>query len=172
MQTQPIRSAPEAESGFTLFEFVIAAGILTVGIFGTAQLFIAASLLNSFAANTSQSLTDAQQTLEGFRVVASTARSQTAVDDVVRSSVVEPDPSAANPVRVATYVVDHEGHLVPSGTPLTLPPDLAALYGPDKTRAPSARSRLVIIRRTPERGDTKVNQVVTLVSTIEMKESY
>jgi hypothetical protein len=171
MQSKTVRSTQSAQAGFSILEVVIAASLMTVGLLGVTQLFISTTLLNMFSTSTSQSLAQAERQLEIFRVTASIATSQAAVDDVVKSSLTEAVAGAVDS-RVAVYVIDNNGNLFPSGTSITLPADLGAVYGPGQTRAPSVRTRLAIIRLTPNIPDPKVSQVVTLVSTIEMKESY
>ena len=172
MQSKSIQSGRCAQNGFSILEVMVAIAIMSVGLFGMAKLFIATALVNSFSTNTSQYLTTTEQTIESFKVTAATATSQAAVDNVVKSSVTEPATDAAVTATTAVYVLDNSGNLFPSGTTVTLPSDLAAVYGPNKTCAPSARSRLVIVRLTPKYADNRLNQVVTLVSTVEMKDSY
>jgi len=171
MQSKTVRSMQSAQEGFSILEVVIAASLMTAGFLGVAQLFISTTLLNTFSTSTSQSLAQAERQLEIFRLTAATAASQTAVDNAVKSSITEPVAGAVDSL-VAVYVLDNNGNLLPSGTSITLPSDLAAVYGPNKTHAPSARTRLAIVRLTPKSLDPKVSQVVTLVSTIEMKETY
>jgi prepilin-type N-terminal cleavage/methylation domain-containing protein len=171
MNTKSPRNA-SAQRGFTLLEVLVATFIMTVGLLGTAQLFIAASFLNSLNGNTSHSLSEAERITENLKIVAATASSQALVDAQLTSTVTQPDTKATNPTRTEVYVLDDSGALVQTGSSVSLPSDLAATYGPNKTRAPSARTRLVIVRFTPTQLNERVNDTVTLVATVEMKESY
>jgi prepilin-type N-terminal cleavage/methylation domain-containing protein len=154
-----IRAGRTRQDGVTLIEMVIAVAVMSVGLFAMAQLFIAATLNTAHARNESLSLQRGHMQIETLK--------QTAITSGITASAITSSSqtisTAPNPVVMNTYVLDMNGTLVGGGN---LPSDLAAVYGPGLSRAPSSNSRLVIVRLVPQMQNSRINNTITLVSVI------
>lgn len=171
---EPLR--PDA--GVTLIEMMIAILVLTVGLAGLAQLFVAATMNNSFVVQTAGGLNDAQRLIEHWKYVVATSSTANGIDDpLVTSSTYNTTTgqcaafvtnlgstgyaSTASAYQESIWVFDGAGNLVGSASP-SYPPGVAA----GTLKAPTKNARLVYIRMVPKTSDPRVNQTLTLAAVI------
>jgi hypothetical protein len=172
--------ARRAEAGVTLIELLLSTFVLTVGLLGLAQLFVVATMNNSLSVTTSEGLIDAQRCLEAYRSIAMT--SPQGINDTRLVSGTYDGGTGNSPAYAAAtvsteypsgydspkykenvWVYSNAGR-VTGGYAVSPadPPDV----DPATLLAPSATSRLVVVRLEPITYDPRYNQPVTLTTLI------
>lgn len=168
------RAGSSREAGVTLIEMLIAIGVLSVGLVSLAQLFVIATMGNSYAVTTSGGINDAQRLVEAWRIRAATngisdAAITSATYDTGRQrceafAALQGFDSEASLYEQSVWVFDWEGRLVGSASP-AYPPNVE--FG--SLAAVSESSRLVYIRMDPKSPDPRTNQVLELSALIAGK---
>jgi prepilin-type N-terminal cleavage/methylation domain-containing protein len=161
-----------SEAGVTLIEMMIAILVLTIGLVALAQLFVAATMNNSYVVQTAGGINDAQRLLEHWKYLAAqdtvngvsnaaitssayntgTGQSQAFVDALTTNY------SAANDAfKEDVWVYKSDGTLV--GTNANTCPVSGLM-------APTLGTRLVFIQMVPKNPDPRTNQTITLMTVI------
>lgn len=162
------------EAGVTLIEMLIALLVLSVGLVSLAQLFVVATVGNSFAVTTSGGINDAQRLVEAWKIRAAT----NGIADAAITSATYNDGSKhcaafaalpgfdsnASQYEPSVWVFDWKGKLVGKASP-EYPPGV--VFG--SLIAASENTRLVYIRMDPKSPDPRTNQMLELSTMIAGK---
>lgn len=168
------RGSSRREAGVTLIEMLIAIGVLSVGLVSLAQLFVVATMGNSYAVTTSGGVNDAQRLVESWKIRAATngiadaaitsATYDTGSQNCEAFAALPGFDSEASLYEPSVWVFDWKGRLVGSASP-AYPPNVE--FG--SLAAVSESSRLVYIRLDPKSPDPRTNQVLELSAVIAGK---
>jgi hypothetical protein len=179
IDTKLQRSRPGArEAGVTLIEMMIAILVLTLGLVGLSQLFVAATLNNSFVVSTAGGLNDAQRFIEQWKYIVATSSTTDGLSDpAITSSTYNTTTNqcdafvstlagtgytaAGSAYKESVWVFNNAGTLIGTGNP-NYPPGVAA----GTLKAPTQNARLIYIRMVPKTNDPRANQTLTLVAVI------
>ena len=176
MKNRHFTRTGRSEAGVTIIEMLIAIFVLTVGLLAMAQLFVAATMNNALATNTSGGVGDAQRRIEVYKSEAATNGITSAlITSGAYNESTGTCPAYVNATGVSAqwsketiWVYDKAGSLVTSAgmTASSSPP---ANYTSAQLRAPSEKSRLVVVRLEPKASDARYNQTVMLSAIIRGK---
>ena len=160
-----------SESGVTLIEMLIAILVLSVGLVSLAQLFVVATIGNSFAVTTSGGINDAQRLVEAWRIQAATngisdaaitsATYDTGSQRCEAFAALPGFDSEASRYEPSVWVFDWKGRLIGRASP-AYPPNVE--FG--TLAAASEGTRLVYIRMDPKSPDPRTNQVLEMSAII------
>jgi prepilin-type N-terminal cleavage/methylation domain-containing protein len=173
--TRTIRPRPlgrrSRQSGVTLIEMMIAILVLTIGLVTLAQLFVWATMNNTFVVRAAGGTNDAQRLVEYWKYVAHTsgigaaAITSSTWDSGTQTSAafvgIPNYVSAASDYQENVWVYTSTGALVGTASPSN-PPDVDT----STLRAPTLNSRLIYIRMTPRASDPRTNKTINLVAVI------
>jgi prepilin-type N-terminal cleavage/methylation domain-containing protein len=167
------RALRPAEDGVSLIEMMIAILVLTIGLVALAQLFVAATMNNTYVVATAGGLNDAQRLVEHWKYVSATSLTSDGVSDTAITSSMY-DPSTQQNAAFATltnyvaansaykeyvWVFKSDGTTVGSTTNEPANP-------PTGLSAPTLNSRLVYIRMVPKSPDPRVNNTINLMAVV------
>lgn len=165
------RVRSSTESGVTLIEMLIAILVLSVGLVSLAQLFVVATIGNSFAVTTSGGINDAQRLVEAWRIQAATngigdaaitsATYDTGSQRCEAFAALPGFDSEASKYEPSVWVFDWNGRLVGEASP-AYPPNVE--FG--SLAATSEGTRLIYIRMDPKSPDPRTNQVLEMSAII------
>jgi Tfp pilus assembly protein PilV len=168
------RAIAGAEAGVSLVEMIIAILVLTVGLVSLAQLFVVATLGNTYAVTTSGGINDAQRLIEAWKIRAATpslpdsaitsATYNTGTGSCAAFAALTGYDESLSQYKENVWVFDWNGNLVGSASP-TYPPGVAS----GTLRSVSPKSRLIYIRMDPKSPDPRTNQVLELSAMIAGK---
>jgi prepilin-type N-terminal cleavage/methylation domain-containing protein len=172
------RAPRPAESGVTLIEMMIAILVLTIGLVAVAQLFVAATMNNSFVVANAGALNDAQRLIERFKYIAANDGTLHVGNAAITSSMYNegtqqcdafvnnvPGYNSANSgYKESVWVIRSDGTAVGSPSPAN-PDGYAAL----ELKAPTLGTRLVYVQMVPKIPDPRTNQTINLMAVIGEK---
>jgi hypothetical protein len=161
------------QSGVTIIEMMIATIVLTIGLVSLAQLFIWATMNNSFVVRTSGGLNDAQRLIEYYKYIAATNVNGVAATTITSSSFNEGTgqcpafvalpgyQSSLSDYKEYVWVYDSTGTRIGAASPAN--PDGVPTAN---LIAPTKYTRLIYVRLIPKTPDPRVNRQIDMSAII------